>query len=359
MRPDEHKAKASRRYQSKHKKQGETEAADIALARRQAAKAKISGNSIAAIRRRNGEFEQPTATKPAEPESPQQETRRFSRRKIASNRDRYEEITDEDQILQDAEMGIDRETTELVNMLEGQELKNSGDNTTFFKFKDEEWLDDEGLQSEKEQELYQSLLQLDLTELEGVISRIPYRSMMGISESDSFVPEFPDNERSRNDKPIVPGFIKNARGLVLFKKTTAEPKQEALDGITIRNDGSNHEKVEAAKKAQQEQQRAHGPPGPMNETKNKLATSVSKIGNSQNQEQRQQQTTQQHSQYEDDLDSLLNQGSPADRSDVQSSKLSLKRPSGLKKIPMRPMPKSKQQPSKQDSDDAFLDEMLE
>lgn len=108
-----------------------------------------------------------------------------------------------------------------------------------------------------------------------------------------------------------------------------------------------------------------------------------------NQEHRQQQTTQQ---YEDDLDSLLNQGSPADRSDVQSkccaqaitssrggnicgfyldqtedvlilyrplgSKLSLKRPSGLKKIPMRPMPKSKQ-PSTQDSDDAFLDEMLE
>jgi peptidoglycan hydrolase CwlO-like protein len=77
--------------------------------------------------------------------------------------------------------------------------------------------------------------------------------------------------------------------------------------------------------------------------KDKLA-SVSKIGNSrmylericsifyilvlkkvyfrtfcpENQDQRQQQTTQQHSQYEDDLDSLLNQGSPADRSDVQS-----------------------------------------
>lgn len=95
MRPDEHKAKASRRYQSKHKKQGETEAADVALARRQAAKAKITGNSIAAIRRRNGEFEQPTTTNPAEPETLQQEARRFSRRKIASNRDRYEEITDE------------------------------------------------------------------------------------------------------------------------------------------------------------------------------------------------------------------------------------------------------------------------
>ncbi|KAI9288228.1 hypothetical protein BC943DRAFT_318029 [Umbelopsis sp. AD052] len=278
MRPDEHKAKASRRYQSKHKKQGETEAADVALARRQAAKAKISGNSIAAIRRRNGEFEQPTAAKPIEPESPQQETRRFSRRKIASNRDRYEEITEEDQILQDAELGIDRETTELVNMLEGQELKNSGDNTAFFKFKEEEWLDDEGLQSEKEQELYQSLLQLDLTELEGVISRIPYRLMMGIPESDSFVPEFPENERSRNDKPIVPGFIKNARGLVLFKKTTPEPKQEALDGIVIRNDGSNHEKVEAAKKAQhQEQQR--GSRSPMSDTKNKFAN-VSISGNS-------------------------------------------------------------------------------
>jgi hypothetical protein len=148
MRPDEHKAKASRRYQSKHKKQGDTASADVAQARRQAAKAKVSGIGITAIRRRNGEFEQSTNTATvaasAEPESPVSDTRRFSRRKITTNRDRYEEISVEgshptfnhcrrdlafttdifnfppDQIKEDAELGIDRETTDLVRMLEEQ-----------------------------------------------------------------------------------------------------------------------------------------------------------------------------------------------------------------------------------------------
>ncbi|KAH8548739.1 hypothetical protein BGW37DRAFT_504801 [Umbelopsis sp. PMI_123] len=358
MRPDEHKAKTSRRYQNKHKKQGDTTAADIAQARRLAAKAKVSGSSIAAIRRRNGEFDQPTIAATIESETQPQEPRRFARRKIASNRDRYEEMTVEDQIMQDAEMGIDRETTELVNMLEGQELKNSGDNTTFFKFKEEEWLDDEGLQSDKEQELYKSLLQLDLTELEAVISRIPYRSIVEIPESDTFVTEFPDNNRSRNDKAIIPGFVKNERGLVLFKKPADPPKQEVQDGIMIRNDRSNHEKVEVATgKAQQHLKlhQAHGLQSPITETKNKLA-SLSISGNSKNQEQ--QLKTQQHTQYEDDLDSLLNRGSPADRSDVQNAKPSLIRPSGLKKIPIRHLPKPRKSQT-QDSDDAFLDEMLE
>jgi hypothetical protein len=99
MRPDEHKAKASRRYQNKHKKQGDVTAAEVAQARRQAAKAKVSGVGITAIRRRNGEFDHPNQpaanTTSSEPDSPVSDIRRFSRRKVTTNRDRYEEVSAE------------------------------------------------------------------------------------------------------------------------------------------------------------------------------------------------------------------------------------------------------------------------
>ena len=83
-------------------------------------------------------------------------------------------------------------------------------------------------------------------------------------------PEFPDNVKSNNAKPIVPGFIRNTRGLVMFKKPVEQPKPE-MDGIMIRNDGSNHEKVEAAKKAQQ---KANVVSSPLNETKRTVVQSL-------------------------------------------------------------------------------------
>lgn len=63
---------------------------------------------------------------------------------------------------------------------------------------------------------------------------------------------------SKNRKPIVPGFVKNAKGLVMFKKPVVQPQPQA-EGIMITNDGSNHEKVEAAKKAQQSSRPAPQP----------------------------------------------------------------------------------------------------
>lgn len=111
---------------------------------------------------------------------------------------------------------------------------------------------------------------MDMTELEEVLSRVSYRSRLQLPDSDDTVvcyercylimlcyltmghqPEYPEEvKKSNNSKPIVPGFIKNARGLVMFKKPVDHPKPE-VEGIMIRNDGSNHVKVDAAKKAQQ------------------------------------------------------------------------------------------------------------
>jgi hypothetical protein len=97
MRPDEHKAKASRRYQNKHKKQGDATALEVAQARRAAAKAKVGGNSISAIRRRNAETDQSpqAASVTSELDNTTTPAKTFSRRKISSNKDRYEEKSEQ------------------------------------------------------------------------------------------------------------------------------------------------------------------------------------------------------------------------------------------------------------------------
>ncbi|KAG2177990.1 hypothetical protein INT43_003243 [Umbelopsis isabellina] len=345
MRPDEHKAKASRRYQSKHKKQGDPTALEVAQARRAAAKAKVAGNSLSAIRRRNADIDQAsqTASASSEPDDTTTPTKTFSRRKIASNKDRYEEKSEQDQIIEDAELGIDRETTDLVRMLEEKEAENVGDNSTFFRFKEEqEWEEDDELQSEIEQKLYHNLLALDITELEAVLSKLPYRSRLHLADSDRLVPQSLDMSVSKNRKPIVPGFVKNAKGLVMFKKPVVQSQPQA-EGIMITNDGSNHEKVEAAKKAQQSSRPAPQP----SITQSKEEITVHDDAKDQ-----------QHSKYEDDLDSLLNQDLPADRSGNQNYKQPLKRPNMLKKPVSKPIPPKKSS-NAADTDDAWLDEMLE
>lgn len=93
MRPDEHKAKESRRYQARKKNQGDATAAQVAERRRQAAKARDSGNSIAAIRRRNGELPSLQQQRESAEAIAKARSSKFSKRKIVSNRDRYKEIS--------------------------------------------------------------------------------------------------------------------------------------------------------------------------------------------------------------------------------------------------------------------------
>lgn len=113
MRPDDHKAKESRRYQARKKNQGDSTAAEVAERRRlAAAKARDKGTSIAAIKRRNGEL--PDAPPPRQSDA----SRAFSRRQLTTNADRYKEATEQELMEQDAALGIDRETTNLVAMLE-------------------------------------------------------------------------------------------------------------------------------------------------------------------------------------------------------------------------------------------------
>lgn len=91
MRPDEHKAKESRKYQLKKRQQGDSSAIEAAEARKKAAKARDKGVGMSAIRRRNGDY--------VETEEEKEERKalqaKFAKRKITSNVERYHEETEE------------------------------------------------------------------------------------------------------------------------------------------------------------------------------------------------------------------------------------------------------------------------
>ncbi|KAG0179357.1 hypothetical protein DFQ28_002906 [Apophysomyces sp. BC1034] len=185
MRPDEHKSKESRKYQARKKLQGDTEAAETAEARRRASRARDKG---------------------------------------------------QDEMALDAELGIDRETTDLVAMLEETD-EISGGGTSYFKFKEEQLWETDTIQKE---ELYKNMLQVNFDLFEGVMQQMDTRTLLGLSEEDAdLVDSAYADVPIRLDKPIVPAFAKNAKGLVLFKSSVVVEKKEQ-DGIYLRNDGSNH-----------------------------------------------------------------------------------------------------------------------
>ncbi|CDS08104.1 hypothetical protein LRAMOSA02053 [Lichtheimia ramosa] len=240
MRPDEHKAKESRRYQARKKNQGDASAAQIAERRRQAAKARDNGNSIAAIRRRNGELPSLQQQRESAEAVAKARSSKFSKRKIVSNRDRYKEISVQEQLEQDAELGIDRETTDLVSMLEKTDDTVSG--STYFKFKDEQ---------EELPKQDRSLFQIDFDAFEGVLSQGDCRAILDLSEEDvDLIDAAFDQQPMMPPKPLVPAFVKTSSGTVLFSKQQVIPeKKEQEDGIYVRNDPSKRTAAAAPKPA--------------------------------------------------------------------------------------------------------------
>ncbi|KAI9256682.1 hypothetical protein BY458DRAFT_492512 [Sporodiniella umbellata] len=225
MRPDEHKAKDSRRYQARKKQQGDSTAADVA--RKRADKSRDKGVGIAAIRRRNGEEE--TEEEKEERKAIQAQ---FSRRKMTSNYDRYIEETEEDRLEKDIELGIDRETTDLVAMLENTDRGNP----TFFKFKDEQLFGEE-----QKQNIQKNMLQLDFQSFAAIFDKTSTQQLLELVDSDQLIEDALDCQPVTLDKPIVPGFAKNAKGYIVHK--SQQPSSVSVpetDGIYLRNDGSNH-----------------------------------------------------------------------------------------------------------------------
>ncbi|GAN05831.1 hypothetical protein MAM1_0102d05307 [Mucor ambiguus] len=231
MRPDEHKSKESRKYQQRKKQAGDNSAAEIAEARKKAARARDKGAGMGAIRRRNGDFVETEE----EIEERKMRQAKFSRRKIESNQSRYEEETEQDALERDAELGIDRETTDLVSMLEEKEEGSS----TFFKFKEEKLFD---ATNSTQDMASRNILQLDFNMFENTLQLYDAESLLGLEDDMDLVQSALNNHPVVLDKPIVPSFSKNAKGYVLFKsQQPAKPNViSEADGIYLRNDGSNH-----------------------------------------------------------------------------------------------------------------------
>lgn len=230
MRPDEHKAKESRKYQMRKKQQGDSEAAEVAEARKKAAKARDRGVGIGAIMRRNGDFAEETEEEKEERKARQA---KFSRRKLESNADRYIEETEQDMLERDAELGIDRETTDLVTMLEEKDEGSS----SFFKFKEEQLFD-----TNQQDMTNQNIMQLNFGMFESALDNFDTSQLLNLSKEDDLVQNALHEHPIVLDKPIVPSFSKNAKGYVLFKSQQT-PKPNVIseaNGIYLRNDGSNH-----------------------------------------------------------------------------------------------------------------------
>ncbi|KAI8375439.1 hypothetical protein BD560DRAFT_367835 [Blakeslea trispora] len=231
MRPDQHKSKESRKYQTRKKQSGDSSAAEVAEARRKAAKARDRGEGVAAIQRRNGDW--------IESEEDREERKlrqaKFSKRKIESNVDRYREETEQEALERDIELGIDRETTDLVDLLENTEEGTS----TFFKFKEEQLSDQDAAAASQ---LNKNMLALDFSLLDSTLASYDTIHLLGLEADRALVEDAMHQPPVVLDKPIVPAFSKNAKGYVLFKsQQQAKPNViSEADGIYLRNDGSNH-----------------------------------------------------------------------------------------------------------------------
>ncbi|KAI8341151.1 hypothetical protein BC941DRAFT_415978 [Chlamydoabsidia padenii] len=233
MRPDEHKSKESRRYQQKKKKEGDTTAAEIAEARRRRNKANDKGTSVAAIRRRNGELPSVNTASTTVSLPPTSKTSQFSRRKIVSNQDRYKERSLQDDIDQDAELGIDRETTDLLAMLDDAEGHLTG-GSTYFKFKEEQ-----ELSITDRDEMYQTLLQVDFDALEKNFQQTETRILLGLSTDDMDAIDYAfEQDYIGLDKPLIPATNKTSQGVVMLKSSKPSMIQQQLkeDGLYLRND---------------------------------------------------------------------------------------------------------------------------
>ncbi|KAI9264192.1 hypothetical protein BDA99DRAFT_559482 [Phascolomyces articulosus] len=240
MRPDEHKKKDSRRYQARKKNQGDATAAEVAERRRiAAAKARDTGTSVAAIRRRNGELPSLQQVRESAEATAKIKSSRFTRRKIVSNQDRYTEISEQDAMLQDAELGIDRETTDLVAMLEEKQQDETEAGSTYFKFKGED-IDTSLLEKQD-----QSMFQVNFDLYEELLGQVNCLHILGLDESDAALVDAAFGEQPMMpSKPIVPAFSKTAQGLVLFnqkpKVDNNKSPESPVDGIYLRNERKQH-----------------------------------------------------------------------------------------------------------------------
>ncbi|CAG8485577.1 2060_t:CDS:2 [Ambispora gerdemannii] len=128
MRPDQHKDANSRRYQAKLRaRDGEASAAAKEVQeKRKERKSKSKGTTYVESSEDNSDSNEETTFA---------KQRSFHRRKVQSNDYRYQEPSQEDELRDDPD-GIDRETSNFLEMIKDTE-KQSFDPSSYFQFKEE------------------------------------------------------------------------------------------------------------------------------------------------------------------------------------------------------------------------------
>ncbi|KAJ3265882.1 hypothetical protein HK104_006207 [Borealophlyctis nickersoniae] len=108
-----------------------------------------------------------------------QQSLKFARRKLESNAYRYHEPTAEEQLAADAE--LDMETEDLLGLIRSAD--EDYDPATYFQFKEErEWVDDT-TPSAKVDNIYQKLLDLDFASLDARLAGLPLHVRLGVDEA--------------------------------------------------------------------------------------------------------------------------------------------------------------------------------
>ncbi|TPX56870.1 hypothetical protein SpCBS45565_g08328 [Spizellomyces sp. 'palustris'] len=175
MRPDEHKAKASKRWKAKHgisprgsqKDEGGTRGGERpGGVADQISHTNVDSNPIV--------------------ETEERSRSKYARRKIESNSYRYHEPTPEEVLA--ADEGIDRETEELRWLI--RDAEETYDASVYFQFREEKELlgDVEADGRGEMDEVYGGLLQINFEALETSLKRLPLHVRLSLNEKDALTP---------------------------------------------------------------------------------------------------------------------------------------------------------------------------
>ncbi|KAF9163532.1 hypothetical protein DFQ26_002418 [Actinomortierella ambigua] len=196
MRPDRHKQAASRRYQAKAK------ARDGSSATSASTPGTGHGNPGTHHSRMAGHERHATQDdlmNDKDEEADYVSLKKYSRRKVVSNLDRYVEESEEVNEAEELELGIDRQTMAFEELLLDSDQKHSFAEAAYFRFKSEKAAEDleasvstgSGLAADDNQHA-QKWMEIRLDDLETSLMRLSFSDRLYLSEADQGFYEYDD-----------------------------------------------------------------------------------------------------------------------------------------------------------------------
>jgi len=198
MRPDPYKQKKSRRYQLAHKnkiinKDDKNDNKDsTAINKEKNSSKELNNNNNNRNNKVNHSFNKKSNKKFNEEEN----TKSYGRRKIFDNSYRYEEPTYEEQL--EAEADIDVEVEDALSLINSQENNTIYDPSSYFKFKKENWINNEEF-AENDDKI-EEIFNLDFNKLDNSFKRISIWDRIKINKD--FIIKNDDNGYVNESKKV-------------------------------------------------------------------------------------------------------------------------------------------------------------